>query len=96
MKALIFTENLNDTALREAIEGVEDNNDINDGEWSDWQGVHDIEEVYGIEDLCDEGRKVLDRAIESNGESLKHDLPAVEIAVWGHNYSGSFWNRKKN
>ena len=67
-----FTAELNDKALRQAIEGVEDNNRINDGRWSDWEDAQHVAETYGVE-LCGEGAKVIERAIASNGESLVED-----------------------
>ena len=88
MEAITVTPNINEDALRAAIEAVDENNDINDGKWSNWEGAFDIEGVYGIE-LCDEGRAIIERAIESNGASLVVDLPAVERAVWGQNFSGA-------
>ena len=90
-----FTAELNDKALRQAIEGVEDNNRINDGHWSDWEDAQHIAETYGVE-LCGEGTQVIERAITSNGESLVEDLPAVELAVWGQNFAGSFWSRDRS
>ena len=44
-----FTAELNDKALRQAIEGVEDNNRINDGRWSDWEDAQHVAETYGVE-----------------------------------------------
>ena len=87
-----FTAELNDKALRQAIEGVEDNNRINDASWSDWEDAQHAAETYGVE-LCEEGVQIIERAIASNGESLKIDLPAAELAVWGQNFAGSFWDR---
>lgn len=51
-----------------------------------------IGDTYGAE-LCPEGAQIIERAIASNGSSLALDLPAVERAVWGQNFSGSFWDR---
>ena len=84
--------NINYAALREAIEAVEENNRINDGMWIGWDDASHVAETYGIE-LDEQGAKIINRAIESNGESLTVDLPAVERAVWGQNFFGSFWNR---
>lgn len=92
MNAITITQELNDKALRQAIEGVEDNNRINDGRWSDWEDAQHVAEAYGVE-LCGEGAQVIERAIASNGASLVEDLPAVELAVWGQNFAGSFWSR---
>lgn len=92
MSAITITQELNAEVLRQAIEGVEDNNRINDGRWSDWENSQHVAETYGVE-LCGEGAQIIDRAITSNGASLAEDLPAVELAVWGQNFAGSFWSR---
>lgn len=91
MPALI-TENTDTEALRIAIEGVEDNNRINSGNWSDWSDADHVADTYGAE-LCAKGAQIIERAIASNGASLVQDLPAVELAVWGQNFAGSFWDR---
>lgn len=87
-----ISENIDAIALRAAIEGVEDNNRINSGSWSDWSDADHVGDTYGAE-LCQEGAQIIERAIASNGSSLALDLPAVERAVWGQNFSGSFWDR---
>ena len=89
---MTISENIDDKALRQAIEAVEENNQINDGMWIGWDDAAHVAETYGIE-LDEQGAKIINRAIESNGESLTVDLPAVERAVWGQNFFGSFWNR---
>jgi hypothetical protein len=33
--------------FRQIIEGVEDNNSINDAKWADWSDAQDVIEVYG-------------------------------------------------
>lgn len=86
---------VNDEALRAAIEGVEDNNRINDATWADWDDSSHICETYGIEGLGDLEHAILDRAIESRGESLKTDLPMVERLVWGKPFSGFWWDRAR-
>ena len=87
---MAISENINHEALREAIEAVEENNQINDGMWTGWDDASHVAETYGIE-LDEQGEKIINRAIASNGESLAVDLPAVELAVWGQNFFGSFW-----
>ena len=82
--------NINYAALRQAIEAVEENNRINDSTWLAWDDAAHVAETYGIE-LDEQGAKIINRAIASNGESLAVDLPAVELAVWGQNFFGSFW-----
>ena len=89
---MAISENIDDKALRQAIEAVEENNRINDGMWIGWDDASHVAETYGIE-LDEQGEKIINRAIASNGESLTVDLPAVERAVWGQNFAGSFWNR---
>lgn len=92
MKALTINENINTEALQQIIELIEQNNRSNGVCWADWFGGVDPEEAFEIE-LCDQGSEIIWRAIKSNGESLKADLPAVELAVWGQNFAGSFWDR---
>ena len=84
------SENIDDKALRQAIEAVEENNRINEGMWLGWDDAAHVAETYGIE-LDEQGEKIINRAIASNGESLAVDIPAVELAVWGQNFFGSFW-----
>ena len=83
---------MNDDALQLAIEAVEENNRINEGNWDDWIASEHVVDTYEIE-LDAAGREVIDRAIKSGGATLKVDMPAVELAVKGQNFSGSFWDR---
>ena len=80
-------------ALRNAIEGVEGNNKQNGGDWSEWDDAAHVEEVYEVE-LCDVGKAVVQRAIESDGVTLAADLRAVHITVWGVEFSGGWWCRE--
>lgn len=80
-------------ALRNAVEGVEGNNKQNGGNWSDWDDAAHVGEVYEVE-LCDIGKSVVQRAIESNGVTLAADLRAVHLAVWGVEFSGGWWCRE--
>ena len=89
---ITISENIDDKALRQAIEAVEENNLINESMWLAWDDAAHVAETYSIE-LDEQGAKIINRAIASNGESLTVDLPAVERAVWGQNFFGSFWNR---
>lgn len=89
---MTISENIDDKALRQAIEAVEENNRINEGMWLEWDDAAHVAETYGI-DLDEHGAKIVNRAIASNGESLAVDLPVVERAVCGQNFFGSFWNR---
>ena len=57
-------------ALKEAIQAVEENNRINDAQWSDWQDATDIREVYEIKHLSKRDIATLEEAINTNGKSL--------------------------
>lgn len=94
---LIVEETFNDGLLRQAVEGVEDNiwiNALDNIEGWGWDSVRDIMELYcdGAEDVDVE--EVLSRAIDSRGATIPDDLRAVQLAVQGQNFSGSWWNRK--
>lgn len=84
--------------LRSLIEAVEDNNRINEGQWSSWGDASDIVGTYnpdGIlvgdgwanfedEDVsAEEAAEILNRAIASNGSSLAADLGQLAVRVWG-------------
>ena len=78
-------------AVRRLIKAVEENNEINDGRWSDWETAQDIAETYDIA-IDDDDAKVLQDAIDTNGDSLAEDLPRLEKEIWGKNFSGSWWD----
>lgn len=91
----------NDTpgiSFRQIVEGVEDNNSINDGRWADWSDADHILETYGPmrdEDVSEQrAADVLNRAIATDGRSLALDLAKIQREVKGQNYSGSWWNRE--
>lgn len=92
---VLIEANINYAALREAIEAIEENNSSNDGMWLEWDDAAQVAETYSIE-FDEQGAKIINRAIASNGESLAVDLPAVELAVWGQNFFGSFWTMQGN
>lgn len=79
--------------LRWLIEAVEDNSKIYDGSWKDWSDADHIIAVYSYDCDCDcdgwecfddesvtaeQAREILNRAIASNGDSLREDLSALE------------------
>lgn len=86
------------TTFKQIVEGVEENNSINDGKWSDWQSAHDIINVYGPlsdDEISEEkAMAVLNQAIQTNGQSLPDDLRALQREIWGQNFAGSWWNRE--
>lgn len=84
---------LNDDLLKLAIDGAENNNEINNANWADWDCTQDLLNVYTDGKGCEWIHHILDRAIESDGATLAEDLPRVERIVWGQNFSGSFWDR---
>jgi hypothetical protein len=93
---LALTSDFDPGVLRQVIEGIEDNNKINGGGWRDWS--YDPTEAFNIyaDGECDEqSLLIVERAINSQGDSLKWDLPLVERVVYGQNFSGSFWDRSE-
>jgi len=94
MKPIIITDDINYQALREAVEAVEENINLNDGDWN-WEDADHVASTYDIA-LDEQCAAVIERAIASNGESLATDLPAVELAVWGQNFAGSWWDRGRD
>ena len=46
---MAISENIDDKALRQAIEAVEENNRINEGMWLGWDDAAHVAETYGIE-----------------------------------------------
>ena len=87
-------ENIDVSLLKTCVRAVDENNRVNGAHWSDWcDGLH-VVEAYGEGDECEDVLWVLDRAVETNGSSLKEDLPMIERKVKGQNFSGSFYDRK--
>lgn len=87
-------ENIDISLLKTCVRAVDENNRCNEALWSDWLDGQDIIQRYAPDSWCDEVCWVLDRAVESNGESLKEDLPMIERQIKGQNFSGSFFDRK--
>ena len=78
------------TTLKTLVEGVEDNNTINNGNWSDWTGADAIFETYCDDEYCDEycdeptAIEILENAIQTNGKSLNQDLIQLRNEIWGN------------
>lgn len=87
-------ESIDVSLLKRCVRAVDENNRANGAEWCDWLSGQDIVRMYAPYEWCDEVCWVLDRAVESNGESLKEDLPMIERQIKGQNFSGSFFDRK--
>lgn len=98
----VYAQEVNEDAIKKAVEAVEDNNQINDGEWSDWDDADHVAETYSVDyagdhpGLASETAAVINRAIRTNGQSLNDDLPAISRSFQGQVFSGSFWDRKEN
>lgn len=87
--------------FRELIEAVEENNEINSGEWNHWKDAYNVLETYGPnykdEDISEEDAlTIIQRAIDTNGLSLNNDLRIMQKKILGQNFSGSWWNREEN
>lgn len=87
-------EKIDEKLLKTCVRAVDENNRVNGAEWCDWLDGEEIIDMYAPDDWCFGVQFVLDRAIESNGESLKEDLPMIERQIKGQNFSGSFFDRK--
>jgi hypothetical protein len=85
------------TTFKQLVDAIEENNRINDGKWSDWNGLFAAEEVYGEyadDDISrEDAEHVVESAIASNGETLADDLRALEMKVMGQNFAGGWWDR---
>ncbi len=55
------------------VEAVQENNEINDGSWSDWKDVYHLENIYGTiqEKNKDLAVAFLSELIDSNGRYLE-------------------------
>ncbi|MFW9606340.1 MAG: hypothetical protein ACMV0I_07325 [Pseudomonas sp.] len=80
--------------LKTCVRAVDENNRANGAEWRDWPDGREIIHMYAPYGWCDEACFILDRAVESNGESLKEDLPLIARQIKGWSFSGSFFDRK--
>lgn len=84
---------IDDDLLYHCVTAVECNNAQIRGAWTDWNDAFDILEVYGDGKDDKWVRLILDRAIESDGDTLAQDLGRVCDVVWGEDYPSSFWRR---
>ena len=88
--------------LQDYIEAIEDNLTQTGERWSSWKDPNLILDFFAYEEqwtVTDEYLTeqevvaLLKRAIQSDGESLKTDLPAYGRKVLGTSFPGSFWDR---
>lgn len=61
--------------LRGVIKAIRKNSNFNNISWSDWKDASDVIEEYGLLDI-------IQRAIDTEGESLDKDLRIMETRVW--------------
>jgi len=69
--------------LKQAVLAVEDNNNINDSKWSDWDDASHIADTYSISNLTEEEETVLNSAIESNGATVDEDMLKAQAQANG-------------
>jgi hypothetical protein len=81
--------------LKAAIDAVEDNNQINEGYWSDWDYGHSILATYELpyNSVVD---KILDKIIKSNNKDdiAYFELKKLEKKKWGQNFSDNRDNQE--
>lgn len=88
------------TLFKHVLSGMEDNNEINGGEFKDWDSAEHAIETYAEDESnfdCDDAEreitvKALDMIIDSNGEKYEEAVDMWNNAVWGQefgNESGS-------
>lgn len=85
--------------LKELILCVEDNCNINDGKWADWQCVSDIYKFYSELDTEDDyisqeyADSLLQRAIDTNGRSLAKDAREYYDILYDNDIDVEPWVR---
>lgn len=85
--------------LKDLILAVEENNNFNNAQWSDWEDVDHVKGCYfGDENFKDvitesEADEILERAIKTNGKSLVKDAEEYDLkANNGVAFGGSgYW-----
>lgn len=74
--------------FRELVEGVLENNEINDGTWESWEDAQSIQSIYG--ELVDENKSVyetfLNALIRDNGENLELYIQCCDALEYGFVY----------
>jgi len=82
--------------FRDCVEGVLINYEINDQPWNEWSNAYDIIDVYTYGNYIDghitfdEAVEILQRAIDSNGETLRDDVTVLAERIWGE-FCGPDW-----
>jgi uncharacterized protein YjgD (DUF1641 family) len=83
-------------SFKEAMDAVEENNDINDGTWSSWDDGEQILQTY---EIAYNGRvaKLLDEVIKSNNKQdiAYNILKKLEKEDYGYNFSDNSDRYKK-
>lgn len=74
--------------FRNMIEGIEENNRINDGQWSDYN-ISDLFDAYASDSYSDDdiseerAKAIMKRAIDTDGFSLEDDINDLCDEIWG-------------
>ena len=82
------------TLFTTVLSGMEDNNEINDSSFSDWNDAEHALDVYGENFECDEKemeatKKALNKIIESNGEKYDEAVNEWNMEVWGQTFANN-------
>lgn len=84
------------TLFRIVLEGMQDNNEINGAQFSDWDMVDDAIDCYknNFDGDCPEQelqatRDALKKIIDSNGELLDEAIDEWNMSVWGQKFSNN-------
>ena len=76
--------------LKELIEYVENNNEINDASWHHWDDAQHIINTYIDDKYNDEycslktAIQILNNAISSDGATLEMDINVLRKKIWGN------------
>lgn len=74
-----------------AVSRVEDNNEINNAKWSDWDDAYHILETYDLHQDSSATTAVeitfLNALIRDNGENLRIYLDAIECIEYGFSFA---------
>lgn len=73
-------------SFKSLVAAVEENNSINDAEWSTWENAKHIESIYGQLEptYADVAREFLNALIRDNGENRVMYLETMDCLVYGY------------
>lgn len=75
--------------FKSLIKAVQENNDINEAKWSDWDDAFHIESTYGQISFKERSiaLEFLSALIRDNGENLKLYLEVMDCLEYGQPFS---------